>query len=108
MGGECVSPFELMMLGLFGISWPVSVYKTWKTKQTVGKSLVFIIAILVGYIAGIIHKLLYSLDYVLVLYCINLINVSLDLILYLYYSKYPGGKKHLAMKEIGGESHVRL
>lgn len=90
------------MLGLFGISWPISVYKTWKTKQTSGKSLIFIVAILVGYISGIIHKLLYSLDYVLILYCINLINVTLDLILFIYYSKYPGGKKQAKTNETGG------
>ena len=28
--------------------------------------------------------------------------------LYLYYSKYPGGKKRTAINKIGGESHVRL
>ena len=108
MGGVCVSIFELLMLGLFGVSWPVSVYKTWKTKETGGKSIVFITAILVGYIAGIIHKLLYSLDFVLVIYCLNLVNVSLDLILYLYYTKYPGGRKQTAILQKGGESHVQL
>lgn len=103
-----MSIFELLMLGLFGVSWPVSVYKTWKTKQTGGKSIVFIAAILVGYIAGIIHKLLYSLDFVLVIYCLNLINVSLDLILFLYYTKYPGGRKQASILKNGGESHVQL
>jgi hypothetical protein len=92
-GGKFVSVFELLMIGLFGISWPVSVYKTWTTKRSTGKSLFFLIAIQLGYVAGIIHKILHSLDFVLVIYCINFINVSLDLILYLYYTKYPGGKK---------------
>jgi hypothetical protein len=88
-----MSVFELMMIGMFGISWPFSIYKTWTTKQSTGKSLFFLVAVQLGYVAGIIHKILYSLDFVLIMYCINLFNVSLDLALFLYYRKYPGGRK---------------
>jgi len=87
------SIFELAMLALFGISWPFSVAKTWKTKRPTGKSLIFLLAVQLGYVAGILHKIFYSLDFVLVIYCINFINVSLDLALYIYYSKHPGGKR---------------
>lgn len=77
-----LSFFELGMLVCFGISWPVSVYKSLKTKTAKGKSVVFLLAIFIGYISGIIHKLLYSLDFVLVIYCFNLLMVSIDLVLY--------------------------
>jgi len=43
--------------------------------------------ILVGYISGIIHKLLYSLDIVLFLYCLNFVMVGIDGALLLYYKR---------------------
>lgn len=87
-----MSIFELIMLCCFGFSWPVSVYKTYRTKNVEGKSLVFSMAIWIGYISGIIHKLSYSRDIVLAIYIFNLSCVSLDLFLYLYYQRHPGGK----------------
>lgn len=81
--------FEIIMLICFGMSWPISVYKSFKSKSTKGKSAVFIIAIIVGYISGIIGKIVnHQLSYVVVLYCINLIVVSIDLALYFYNSKH--------------------
>lgn len=74
---------ELIMLICFGISWPVSVYKSIKTKSTQGKSLIFIFAIIIGYIFGIVGKIIGGqFNYVLGVYCVNLCVVSLDLILY--------------------------
>lgn len=70
------------MLLCFGISWPVNVIKSIRMKSTKGKSLVFLLAIFVGYIFGITHKLLYSRDYVLYLYIFNIVMVGTDLILY--------------------------
>ncbi len=78
-----VTVLESVMLICFGISWPVSVYKSWTAKSTKGKSLVFIFAIIVGYLAGITGKILGGqLNYVLALYFINLTFVSIDLALY--------------------------
>lgn len=70
------------MLVCFGISWPVNVMKSIRMKSAKGKSLAFLIAIFVGYIFGIIHKLIYSRDGVLYLYILNLIMVGMDLTLY--------------------------
>ena len=75
--------FEFIMLACFGLSWPLSVYKSIKSRSTKGKSLVFIIAIIIGYISGIIGKIVGGqLTFVLVIYCFNLAVVSLDLALY--------------------------
>ena len=75
--------FEFIMLACFGLSWPISVYKSIKSKSTQGKSIVFIIAIIVGYISGIIGKIVnHQLTYVLIIYCFNLIVVSVDLVLF--------------------------
>ena len=76
---------EMIMLLCFGISWPISVYKSIKSKSTKGKSVVFIMAIIVGYCAGIMGKVLNNqINYTLALYCMNLCIVSFDLALYFY------------------------
>lgn len=81
--------FEFIMLICFGISWPISVYKSIRSKSTKGKSAVFIIAIIIGYISGIIGKIVnHQLTYVVVLYCVNLIVVSIDLGLYFFNTKH--------------------
>ena len=75
--------FEFIMLACFGLSWPISVYKSIKSKSTQGKSIVFIIAIIMGYISGIIGKIVnHQLTYVLIIYCFNLIVISVDLVLF--------------------------
>ena len=75
--------FEFIMLACFGLSWPISVYKSMKSKSTQGKSIVFIIAIIIGYISGIIGKIVnHQLTYVLIIYCFNLIVISVDLVLF--------------------------
>lgn len=75
--------FEAMMLICFGFSWPLSVYKSYTSKTAKGKSLVFTIVIIIGYMMGIIGKLInHNITYVLALYFINLLFVSVDLMLY--------------------------
>lgn len=77
-----MSVFELGMLICFGVSWPISVVKSYRMRTTKGKSLPFTLAIVIGYMMGITHKLLYSRDIVLVMYIINLLMVSADIALY--------------------------
>jgi hypothetical protein len=80
-----MSIFEALMLVCFGLSWPVSIVKTLRTKVVTGKSPLFMGIIIVGYVCGLIHKILYSRDLVIWLYLINLVVVSVDLILYYKY-----------------------
>lgn len=81
------SVFELIMLVCFGISWPFSVYKSWKSKSIQGKSLVFLMAIWIGYVSGILHKVFFAPDLVILAYIFNLTMVTLDLILYFMNSR---------------------
>lgn len=85
--------FELVMLVCFGLSWPISVWKSLKTRSTQGKSLVFMLAIIIGYVSGILGKLVSGqLSYVLIIYCFNLTVVSFDLFLYFvnrYHEHHP-------------------
>lgn len=74
--------FEVLMLICFGISWPISVVKSIKSKSSKGKSLVFTAVIIVGYICGITSKILSDCTgYVLWLYVFNLVVVTADLII---------------------------
>ena len=77
-----MSIFELIMLAAFGLSWPFAIHKSWTSRQTGGKSPVFLIALIIGYLAGITHKVLYSRDILIGFYALNLIMVSIDLALY--------------------------
>lgn len=77
-----MSFFELGMIVCFGISWPISVLKSIRTRSTVGKSIAFSIIVFVGYILGIIHKLKFSRDFVLYAYLFNLIMVGTDIVIY--------------------------
>ena len=78
-----VTLFESIMLVCFGLSWPISVYKSATSRSTKGKSVVFTTAIILGYLAGIIGKIIGgAFNYVLGLYFINLAFVSVDFALY--------------------------
>lgn len=77
-----MSIFEVVMLLCFGAAWPVSIYKSYKSKVTSGKSVMFLLIILIGYLSGIIHKLIYSHDLVIVLYVLNSLMVAIDIVLY--------------------------
>lgn len=77
-----MSVFEISMLLCFGFAWPFSIFKSWRSRSTKGKSVVFLFVVLAGYIAGIIHKALYSLDPVIVFYGINFLLVSADIAIF--------------------------
>ncbi len=78
-----MSIFEILMLLCFGAAWPFSIYKSYKSKSVAGKSPIFLAILLVGYICGILHKILYAYDVVVYLYALNFIMVSTDFLLYI-------------------------
>lgn len=84
-----MSIFEAIMLICFGLSWPVSIAKTLRTKTVAGKSPLFLSLLCVGYICGIIHKVLYAPDWIILLYGLNLCMIAADLFLYFKYSAKP-------------------
>jgi len=81
-----MSIFEAGMLLCFGISWPFAIAKTYKTKSVKGVSLLFLSLVFIGYIFGIMHKYLYSMDWVVFLYIYNGALVLTQIILYFIYS----------------------
>ncbi|HWQ58581.1 MAG TPA: hypothetical protein VN540_06135 [Clostridia bacterium] len=82
-----MSVFEAIMLLCFGAAWPINIARTLKNRSAKGKSGLFLAVLMTGYIAGIVHKLIYSQDIVLALYILNLVMISADFILYLYFRK---------------------
>jgi len=78
-----MSIFEIVMLLCFGAAWPFSIYKSLTSHSIKGKSLTFLLIIWVGYLAGVLHKVLYHPDIVIVFYVINLAMVTIDTLLYL-------------------------
>jgi lipopolysaccharide export LptBFGC system permease protein LptF len=75
---------ETLMLVCFGISWPINVYKNYRAGTAKGMSLGFIMLIMLGYVAGICAKLInHNITYVLAVYVINLVIVSVNVIVYI-------------------------
>lgn len=86
-----INLLEALMIIFFGLSWPVSIYKSYTSRTAKGKSLGFELIIWVGYILGIIRKFLqlaqggtfdgmFWLGFVF--YFINITEVTIDIILY--------------------------
>ena len=83
--------FETLMLVCFGLSWPISIRKSWVSRTAKGKSLFFEIFLLIGYIFGIVRKVLlfaqgtgdgflFYLSWFF--YVLNFIEISIDVALY--------------------------
>jgi hypothetical protein len=77
-----MSVFEIVMLCCFGAAWPASIYRSYKARTAKGKSALFLIVILIGYVAGMLHKIYNSYDFVIYLYAANFGMVFADLMLW--------------------------
>ena len=88
-----MSIFEIIMLVCFGASWPISIIKTIKAKNPVGKSVAFLYLVLIGYIAGCLHKYYFNFDNIIWLYVLNGAMVTVDIILVHYYINLRKKKK---------------
>lgn len=73
----------LMMLS-FGSAWPFSIAKSYRSRTAKGKSPVFLIILMVGYVFGILAKVTAdNVNYVVFFYALNLLLVCTDFLLYL-------------------------
>ena len=77
---------EISMLVLFGISWPFNIHRSWISRTAKGKSILFEVFVICGYIIGISGKFVtfhrtgvwaYSIWF----YLADIIMVMIDLIL---------------------------
>ena len=86
---------EFAMLFAFGFSWPFAIFKTWRAKRVDGKSPMFMIIVLVGYMCGIAARLLDAApgnDWLCIVYMVDMALVSTDLALYFRYSRMAARK----------------
>ena len=74
---------ETMMIICFGISWPMSIVRSVRSRSTQGKSLLFMCFILFGYFCGVASKLIsHTYNLAFWFYFPNIIMVSTDIGLY--------------------------
>ncbi|MGN0739593.1 MAG: hypothetical protein ACI4LX_05420 [Treponema sp.] len=80
---------ESIMMVCFGLSWPISLAKNIKAHSAKNMSLRFTLLIILGYVAGIMGKILNGVfNYVLIVYLINLVIVSANLVVYFVNKRY--------------------
>ena len=83
---------EALMIICFGLSWPISIRKSWVSRTARGKSLLFEFFIWIGYAFGIIRKFmllhagqaagwLFYLSWAF--YFLNMAEITVDMLLYL-------------------------
>jgi hypothetical protein len=76
------SLFEATMMACFSISWVFSLIRSARSHSTGGKSIIFLWVILIGYLAGVAHKVFIFRDWVVWLYSLNAAMVTADMLLY--------------------------
>lgn len=99
---------ESTMLICFGLSWPMNLAKNIKAKSARNMSLQFILLIIIGYIAGISAKIYnHRFNYVLVVYLLNLIVVSANVVVFFINRRYDRQAKEAnkrLSKQISGNA----
>lgn len=86
---------EALMILCFGLSWPISIRKSWVSRTAKGKSLFFEFFIWIGYVFGIARKIIMwneavaagnSLNWLFYLawafYILNIVEITIDMALY--------------------------
>ena len=81
--------FEAAMLVCFAASWPFNLRKAFRARTNVGTSILFMPIVLVGYICGVINKLINDdISYVLAFYLLDIALVSTGVLIYIRNKKY--------------------
>ena len=80
--------FEMLMVILFGVSWPLNIAKAWKARTQKGSSVLFYFFILAGYVFGLGSKYIKlqqgisTPGYVWFFYILNAVMVSVGIAIY--------------------------
>ena len=74
--------FETGMLICFGLSWPFNIAKSLRARTAKGKSMLFEIIVLAGYLMGLAGKFISgNVTYVAAVYVLDILMVSCDLLI---------------------------
>lgn len=105
------SIMEMMMVVLFGISWPLNIVKAWKSRSAKGTSVLFYTFIWLGYIFALAGKFALIRNnapapwyetvhwYVMFFYFVNIAMVSLGIGIY-FRNKLIDSRKNSIQGEI--------
>ena len=87
--------FEAVMMLCFGMAWPVSILKSWRSRTNKGKGPFFLLIVYTGYASGLIHKLWWQaqVDGVVWLYVLNAAMVAADALLYVRNRRFDRNEK---------------
>lgn len=88
-----VDLLEALTIFCFGLSWPISIRKSLISRTAKGKSLFFEVFLLLGYICGIVRKVIQLVDPSMsssgalfflsfFFYILNFVMISIDVALY--------------------------
>ena len=86
-----VDLLEALTIFCFGLSWPISIRKSWVSRTAKGKSVLFELLLILGYAFGIVRKIiqivvfdstgfLFYLSFAF--YIVNSIEIWIDILLY--------------------------
>lgn len=84
---DIVQICEIGMLIAFGFSWPFNILKSWRSRTARGKSVIFEIIVIAGYLIGLLGKIItwqrtgvwaYSIWF----YLADILMVLIDVVLY--------------------------
>ncbi|QNK40485.1 hypothetical protein [Caproicibacter fermentans] len=82
---------EALMILCFGLSWLISIYRSYTARTAKGKSLFFEVFLWIGYVFGIIREFMQfssgeGLDFLFYLgwifYFLNIAEITIDMVLY--------------------------
>ena len=78
---------ESLMLIIFGCSWPANIHKSLTSRTTLGKSLIFEVLVVIGYLCGIAAKIIIfkrtgELQASFWFYLLDITLVSTDIVLF--------------------------
>lgn len=98
---------EAAMLVCFGLSWPISVVKNYKSCTTKNMSLRFTFLIIAGYVFGIAAKVLNgTVNFVLAVYIVNLFVVFLNVFVYARNKKFDR-RNGIVQKEFSKNDFIK-
>lgn len=99
---------EAVMILCFGLSWPISIRKSWISRTAKGKSLFFEVFIWIGYVFGIARKVLQwstatePLGWLFYLgwafYVLNIVEITIDMLLYFRNVKLDRARENTAQR----------
>ena len=97
---------EALTILCFGLSWPISIRKSYISRTAKGKSLFFEVFLLIGYAVGITRKVIqaaggssgfiFFLSFIF--YVINFIAISIDVALYFRNKKLDEARDRAAQQ----------